>query len=467
MSHGDNPLAFTDAADDWLDRRPAVIALKGLLAQERLATPLVVGVYGGWGTGKTSVMRTLESELAGPERLILWFDAWVYARQEQSLWRALLLRVIEALRRSLGDLGLDGAKLQAAEKELEEARTSLYRSLTVQEKGGVKVNRWGALPLAADAALTALTAGLSKQVAEAATGKEGTGGIVSALAGWLTGDKAQEAVKLIEREASERYVEQVGSLEQFKAAFERLLAHFEIGPRRRLFVFVDDLDRCLPEDAVAALEAIKLFLDLPGCVFVLGMDRTVVEQGIRIRYQQLAATEAGFDPRSYLDKVIQIPFALPPLGEAQITTYLHRLTEAHQAARVCIDLVRASAVPANPRTLKRILNLLELTLVLDGLDDAYVDRAVNADGQERRRMRYLAKLVLLQVCFDNDYREIAEGRRTLKDAEAAAEGTRATDTKGFATDERLKALLRAEPRFAALPDEDIARLLSLSKITAG
>ena len=34
--------------------------------------------------------------------------------------------------------------------------------------------------------------------------------------------------------------------------------------KRRFYIFVDDLDRCLPEDAVAALEAIKLFLDLAG-----------------------------------------------------------------------------------------------------------------------------------------------------------------------------------------------------------
>ena len=50
-------------------------------------------------------------------------------------------------------------------------------------------------------------------------------------------------------------------------------------------VFVDDLDRCLPEKAIEVLEAIKLFLEAPGTVFVLGMDREVVERGVESRYR--------------------------------------------------------------------------------------------------------------------------------------------------------------------------------------
>ena len=82
--------------------------------------------------------------------------------------------------------------------------------------------------------------------------------------------------------------------------------------------------------------------------------------------------------------------------------------DRHRAGQVCIDLIRTAAAPANPRTLKRILNLLELTLALDGVDDAAVEKAVAGDGPERRRVRYLAKVVLLQVCFDRAYREVAE-----------------------------------------------------------
>ena len=445
------------------------MALKRLLAGVALETPLVVGIYGGWGSGKTSVMRTLAAELGRPDRVLLWFDAWVYARQEQSLWRALLLRVIEELRRRLGELEASEAGRTDATRLLDEARASLYRSLTVAERGGVRVNWWGGLPLVADAALTALTAGLSKEIARAVTDEKSETGLVAAVTKWVTGDSAKEAVKLIEREASERHVEQMASLEQFKATFEKLLKRFGIGAERRLFVFVDDLDRCLPEDAVAALEAIKLFLDLPGCVFVLGMDRSVVEQGIRVRYQKVVEKEPVFDPRAYLDKIIQLPFTLPPLGARQIGRYLDELSRrpGHAAGVLCRDLIEAAA-PRNPRALKRVLNILQLTLYLDGMTEAEID-GLTPSAANAPRVRHIAKLVLLQVAFDRAYAALAADPPLLKEVENFAERRQsklADALKPVFDVPGIDRLMKLQPSFNGLTEDEIRDLFTLSKVTA-
>jgi len=485
---------FTDPAKDWLERSNAVSALQRLLDSPDAATPLVVGVYGGWGTGKTSVMRTLETRLQAPDRLIVWFDAWIYARQEQSLWRALLLRVVEALRertkrpdelhlqgkaydeatRAFNQLWISTQDAEKAQMELDEARASLYRSQTIKERGGVRINWQGGLPLIADAALTALTAGLNKEIAQAIAGKDAQGGITTALAKWFKGKDTQDAVKLIERVASERYVQQVSSLEQFQDVFERLLKRFGIGdkseigggPQRQLYIFVDDLDRCQPDEAVAALEAIKLFLDLRGCIFVLGMDREVVEQGIKVRYA--AFKDVGFDARAYLDKIIQVPFNLPPLGSAQVSRYLQKLsgTTGQGAFRICSDLIR-SAAPSNPRALKRILNALLLTLYLDEYDIPQLKELAEGRG-DKDRVRRLAKLVLLQISFEEAWRAIIAGLN-LRVAEAFVLGSDvqlAEETKKLLRGPRLEALFKAEPRFNSMTDEEIGRLLTLSKITS-
>ncbi len=70
MSQSDNAISFL--ADDALDRRTAVEALEKLLTAPNLALPLVVGIYGGWGTGKTSVMRLLRRRLARIIRRGAW-----------------------------------------------------------------------------------------------------------------------------------------------------------------------------------------------------------------------------------------------------------------------------------------------------------------------------------------------------------------------------------------------------------
>jgi KAP family P-loop domain len=487
MSHSDNPLTYV--AEDTLDRRHAVSALHVLLTDPRRSTPLVVGVYGGWGTGKTSVMRMLRRKIEGlpdvalqaaakeqpdPGVLTLWFDSWKYARQEQSLWRALLLEIIESLRAKLDVLSPfkdDENKKKDVESKLDEARQRLYRSLTIREKGGLRVNWWGGLPLAADAALTVVTAGLNKQIAEAVTNNEADG-VISAITNWLKGSNTKEALKLIEREASERYAEEVQSLEQFQKLFNSVLEFFCIGSARTLFVFVDDLDRCMPDDAVSALEAIKLFLDLPGCVFVLGMDRVVVEQGIRQRYKEFVENRPEtFKPGEYLDKIIQIPFNLPPLGGQQILHYLNQLGQSRYGTiSASRDLIEAAS-PPNPRSLKRVLNVQQLILLLDNWPLAELDQHPIDDHTprcRRARLRYITKLVLLQTCFEDVYRTIVSGEFTLHRLEAISRKLEQGNDRSMQllSDARLIRLFEAKPWFGDLSDDERQQLLTLSTITA-
>ena len=93
----------------------------------------------------------------------------------------------------------------------------------------------------------------------------------------------RDAVDAIRRERTKLIVDQVRSLEQFQLKFRHVdsLVHHP----NRLVVFVDDLDRCLPEKAIEVLEAIKLFLDARRCIFILGLDHNVIDRGVEIRYK--------------------------------------------------------------------------------------------------------------------------------------------------------------------------------------
>ena len=89
---------------DHLDFEASAATLAGIIGDQDTATPITVGVFGTWGTGKTSLMRMVEAALIkqprrgqGLKAHTVWFDAWKYDK-EQELWRALLMRVLEAVR---------------------------------------------------------------------------------------------------------------------------------------------------------------------------------------------------------------------------------------------------------------------------------------------------------------------------------------------------------------------------------
>jgi hypothetical protein len=438
-------------------------------------------------------MRMLRNELdsgAAGTTLTLWFDAWKYARSEQSLWRALLLAVVEALgdeERGLARLIRESPvseeefRLRVAEspeitrddirrerlnrlrQELEELRTSLYRSQTLTEKGDLRVNWGAALPFGADLALRFATLGLADKLG------------LSDFLGRLSGQDAKDAMQILEREQITRYREQVRSVEQFQGTLTRLIEREVEGRETTLFVFIDDLDRCVPDGAVSVLEAVKLFLDLPSCVFVLGMDREVVERGILQRYPPIPDPENPggkpntlVDPRQYLDKIIQLPFTLPPLTQPQVVRYLDDLfarVEAYPLIRACRKLIEV-ATPPNPRTLKRVLNVLGLLVILDS------GRKIGPDDPELKertpRAQRLAKIVLMQVLFDEAYRMVAEDPENLIKLEQAAQDKGDHDMKKLVEDKpRLKAMLQQAPPSAGLDKKELATLVSLTELTAG
>ena len=66
------------------------------------------------------------------------------------------------------------------------------------------------------------------------------------------------------------HIDQVQFLEQFQQNLSQLVEEQVSSKSQKLVVFIDDLDRCLPQKAIQVLEAIKLFLDVPGCIYIFG-----------------------------------------------------------------------------------------------------------------------------------------------------------------------------------------------------
>ena len=109
-------------------------------------------------------------------------------------------------------------------------------------------------------------------------------------------------------------------INEFRKAFDELLDAAEI---TRLVVLIDDLDRCLPETAIETLEAIRLFVFTKRTAFVVAADEAMIEYAVRKHFPDLpSSTGPQTYARNYLEKLIQIPIRIPPLGVTETKIYV-------------------------------------------------------------------------------------------------------------------------------------------------
>ncbi|MBI5034411.1 MAG: SUMF1/EgtB/PvdO family nonheme iron enzyme [Chloroflexi bacterium] len=205
------------------------------------------------------------------------------------------------------------------------------------------------------------------------------------------------------------YQAQVSELMNLRQRFAGMVQAL-VGGNGRLVVFIDDLDRCVPDKAPEVLEAIKLFSAVNGCAYVLGLDPEIIRQGLEKRYKFESKTES----MEYLEKIVQIAFYLPPLDYNQVMLFIRR--EYPDVERICpiAPQIFARGVESNPRKIKRALNIYRM---LYHLADT---RWKNYEMDYQVDPELLAKIAVIQSCFPDLYDVLVHDPMSIKTLEAWA-----------------------------------------------
>lgn len=85
---------------------------------------------------------------------------------------------------------------------------------------------------------------------------------------------------------------------------------------KRILVVVDDIDRLTPEETRQLFTVIKALGDFPNVVYLLAFDREVAAQAIE--------QQSGMPGERYLEKIIQVPFELPPVDQVALRAALFK-----------------------------------------------------------------------------------------------------------------------------------------------
>jgi hypothetical protein len=381
---------------------------------KRTDTPMTIGIQGDWGSGKTSLMNLIERELSGFLKVSV--NTWKYSQVDpgQGLSVAVFLAVIRQLEGHGGKEGADTFKRIAS-------RTFSLLGKATQASFGV------------------------------------------------------DPTELLKKDSLDVLFEQYEALEKLR---DELAKAVDVIVKKgtgkdRIVVFVDDLDRIDPVRCVEILEVLKNFLDIPNLVFVLACDYEVVMEGLRSRGGRGGEEVAG---RSFFDKIIQVPFQMPVPRRDQLEQYIGSLlfrigvSSIDEDALSGVITVLENTTGTNPRTLKRLANIVNLLLIILGdPDDA--DQKYTWDDHVQNKAAIVLSLVALQNAYPEAYAYLSRrmGDVLLPIPAEALEGEallkRAMEKRPELSLDRLNGIIKVLGQLVGGDREMLARFIAVSEVT--
>jgi hypothetical protein len=292
-------LADNETKIDLLNNEAIAVTIIRLL-QHRPEIPVTIGVHGDWGAGKSSVLEMIE---AGFEQekdvLCLKFNGWRFQGFEDAKI-ALIEGIVTGLVEKRPALKTAAGVVQA----VKDVARRIDWLKVAKKAGGLALTAFTGIP-SPDLihTIVSMMEGVLADPAKLAT-KENIGAAI-------------DGVKSLLQPETKNVPEEIGA---FRKAFDNLLKEAGV---KQLVVLIDDLDRCLPEIAIETLEAIRLFVFTSQTAFVIAADEPMIEYSVRKHFPDLPDTTGPLTyARNYLEKLIQVPFRIPSLGETETRIYV-------------------------------------------------------------------------------------------------------------------------------------------------
>lgn len=397
---------------DFLDYGYLINSVTDIVENDDLL-PACIGLYGDWGSGKSSVIHmckaVLEKEDADIKCMI--FNGWLFENYDDAK-TALLGEILDTITK---------------ERKLSESAKSVVKGLwnSIDKlKLAKKVVGTGA-DLMLTGGMATITSMTVRNVMSA----------VSNSVDNISDDTLSEIQQHVKDELN--FTELREDIRSFQKNFAKILEETKIS---RLVVFVDELDRCRPDTILDTLEAMKLFLFTGKVAFVIGADERQIEYAVKSKFKDIPGQEISIG-KEYMEKLIQYPIRIPRLDTMEVTNYISclflqqklsadvfkKFLDLFHAAQkedfTNIDLYKiltelnlnetdsivtasqlaelmSQALNGNPRQYKRFLNMLDLRI-----------RQAKYKGKELNQ-KILTKIMMLEYYRPVVFKKFAEASRT-------------------------------------------------------
>lgn len=395
----------SETKSDYLNFDYLIDAVESIAMDAKL-TPSTIGVYGDWGSGKSSLMQMVEEKIKAEHKedaCCIRFNGWLFEGYEDAK-TAFCGSILDALR---------------TEKTIP-AKVKTRITKLLKKVDGKKILMKGG-SVALDILLTGGLGSITYLTIDA---------ITNALKDKLsnaTSDDIKEVLKGVLTENKNQSTSNRNDIKIFQEEFKKILDESKI---EHLVIFVDELDRCTPDTVLDIFAAMRLFLFVEKTSFIIGADSRLIDYAIKTRYQNIPGNDLDIS-KEYLEKLVQYPVTIPKLDELELERYLtcllleteiediaecirgevlyepinqdnliskhgekeEQIKEALLLSRI-VSPILAARLNGNPRQCKRFLNTLFMRVQMAE------SRAVTLDKN------ILAKLMLLEYFKEPMYAEV-------------------------------------------------------------
>ena len=453
---------------DYLDFDYLIETVSNIIKNDDLL-PSTIGVYGDWGSGKSSLINmSIASLKDNKDTECIYFNGWLFEDYEDAK-TALLGNILDTIERNR-TLG-DNAKKCIA---------GLYKSIDKMKLVKNAIRLGGAFLTGGSSVVTEFA--ISNALDNMLPSKDG-----------IIKEDLMEAIKseLTDKELRE-------DINSFRDNFDKLLKETQID---RLVVFIDELDRCSPDTILDTLEAIRLFLYVGRTVFIIGADERHISYAVQTKFKEIEGT--GIDiGKEYLEKIVQYPVRIPRLSTREVELYISLLfmekdlskeefkktiefiddkktknffdfqldyglikgfdEDIADKVKLSIEIskqlssVLANGLNGNPRHCKRFLNSMEMRLNMAQYKTIELDRKILAKIMmlEYFKPRMFAELVSAPVDLTGKIIELS----TLENKESESLEKLAS----WKDDEWVKSWLEMQP---AIGEEDLRPYFYFARTT--
>ena len=273
------------------------------LIKESNNQPISIGIHGDWGAGKSSILEMIEDLFNhtdkddGKKYCCIRFNGWKHQGFEDSKI-ALMSAIVSELTAK--------ENLQETAKEILGKLWKNINWMTVAKTAGKT-----ALGIATGTAPIAVLSSVRDMLKSTVTTQEGIANAIHVIGGYLKESKITE-----DTSSNTEFTE-------FHKNFKELLEKANI---KKLVVLIDDLDRCLPDVAINTLEAVRLFMFTGETAFVVAADESMIRYAVKKHFPDVVDENkynVGIEfSNKYLEKLIQVPFRIPALGEVEACNYI-------------------------------------------------------------------------------------------------------------------------------------------------